>query len=390
MVAEARNLLLTRFGETLRAFRQASNDPDRLNRRLTQERLGQLIGQELGDFGFSGAAISYWERGESRISPEDRTVLIALIKVLHRCSGLQTLADANQLLAAGNYSPLQRENAEEIFGEIQGESSIEQPGPEQKTSKSLGSFPLADLLSISENELRALFAKAEEGPSPSWPRVLAAILRKISERIFLSPKTVLWIVIWWIAWWLMAPSLRWPFEDRAMALQAVGMYVVGTLVVPLLIGMFIDTKHNEYWKAQGLAHSRLLRLYTYQGAGIGFNLGYFFVLPLVLVRYYLGLGSSHWPVLIAVTLGLILANMSARVVPHNLWLAYHRLRFGDGAIFFGVAFVGPLWGLFFLEYYTVLLEPFWGGMVILAALLLFIMIPIKQSKKRIDMEQVQP
>ena len=162
------------------------------------------------------------------------------------------------------------------------------------------------------------------------------------------------------------------------------MYVVGTLVVPLLIGMLIDTKKNEYWQAQGLVHSRLLRLYTYQGAAIGFNLGYFFVLPMVLIRHYLNLGGSHWLAVIAVTLGLILGNMGARVVPHNLWLAYHRLLLKDGAIFFVVAFVGPLWGLFFLEYYSVLLKPFWGGMVILAALLLVLLIPVGQSKKKVN------
>jgi hypothetical protein len=139
-----------------------------------------------------------------------------------------------------------------------------------------------------------------------------------------------------------------------------------------------------------LAGSRLLRLYTYQGAGIGFNLGYFFVLPLVFIRHYFDLGHSNWPAVTAVTLGLILANMGARIVPHNLWLVYNRLQFRDGAIFFVVAFLGPLWGLFFLEYYPVLLTPFWGGIVILVALLLFIMIPVGKSRKRTDTEQAQP
>jgi transcriptional regulator with XRE-family HTH domain len=56
---------VTTFGNTLRSFRQTSNDPERLNKRLTQERLGELIGHEMGDLGFSGAAISDWERGEN-------------------------------------------------------------------------------------------------------------------------------------------------------------------------------------------------------------------------------------------------------------------------------------------------------------------------------------
>lgn len=106
---------MTQFGELLRKFRQASNDPDRLNRRLSQERLGDLIGHEMGDYGYSGAAISDWERGESKINAEDRKVLIALIKVLHTCGGLKTLDEASQFLEAGNYRTLNPNELELLF-----------------------------------------------------------------------------------------------------------------------------------------------------------------------------------------------------------------------------------------------------------------------------------
>ena len=377
------------FGEILRAYRQASNDPHRFNRRLTQERLGELIGEEMGDLGVSGAAISYWESGESKINAQDRSVLLALIKVLHRCGGLKTLVEANYLLRAGNYSELDREESENIFGEITDESNVEQPISKQNSSKWFFSSLVETIFAISESELREAFAKAEEGPFPSWPRKLAVLLRKGSERWSLSVSSVFWMVIWACAWWLIPPSLRWPFADRSVALQAIGMYVVGTLIIPLLIGLLINTKNNEYWKQQKLTNSILLRLYTYQGAAIGFNLGYFFIFPFILVRYYLGLGSSIWLEILAVTLGLILGNMGARVIPHNFWLAYHRLSFKDGVIFFVVAFVGPLWGIFFLEYYSLLLTPVWGSAIFLAALLLFLKSTIQQAKKA-DMKQAQP
>ena len=375
---------MTKFGETLRTFRQAGNDPDRHKRRLSQERLGVLIGHEMEDRGFSGAAVSDWERGESKISAEDRNVLIALIKVLYKCNGLQTLDEANQLLEAGNYRALNVKEAQEIFGETPDESSVEGPIPETKISKSLVSSLLKDLFSISGEELNAIFAKAKEGPSPSWPRVLAAFMRKAADRFSISLTTVLWIWVWWFAWWLIAPSLRWPFADRNAALLAIGMYVAGTLIIPLLIGLLINTKDNEYWGQQGLANSVLLRLYTYQGAGIGFNLGYFFILPLVLARYYLQLESSIWLELAAATLGLILANMSARVVPHNLWLAYGRLHFADGGIFFVVALLGPMWGIFFMEYYSVLLTPFLGSIVILLAIMAVVLLGVYQARKKPD------
>jgi hypothetical protein len=377
---------VTTFGETLRTFRERTLDPVGHMRPLSQARLGVLMGHVMGDKGVRGATVSHWERGETKISAEDRKILITLVKVLHQYDGVKTPEDANQLLEAGNFRALNKHETHEIFGELPIAANAETHALDQESSKSFASFLREQFFS----SWNALLEETRKGPHPSWPRVMAALMRKTSDLISFSPKTVLWIGVWWLAWWLMAPSLRWPFADRASALQAVGMYVIGTLIVPLLMGMLIDTKHDEYWRAQDLAHSRLLRLYTYQGAGIGFNLGYFFVLPLVLIWYYLGLEPSRWLESLAITLGLILGNMSAHVVPHNLWLAYRRLLFKDGAIFFVVAFVGPLWGIFFLEYYSVLLKPFWGAMVILAALLLFIMIPFGQSKKKTDTKQAQP
>lgn len=208
-------------------------------------------------------------------------------------------------------------------------------------------------------------------------------MRQASERISVSPRIVPWIWVWLLGWWLIAPSLRWPFADRDATLVAVETYIAGTLAIPLLIGMLVDTKNNEYWKQQGLANSKLLCLYTYQGAGIGFNLGYFFVFPLVLIRYYLDFESSRWLEFTAVTLGLILGNTSARVVPHNLWLAYKRLHLADGAIFFVAALLGPLWGLFFLQYHSILLTPFVGSMIILLAFTNFMIVSMRQSN-RID------
>jgi len=379
---------MTTFGEILRMFREMTHDPDRHQRPLSQARLGELIGHIMEDRGFSGAAVSHWERGENKISAEDRKVLVGLVNALYQYGGIKTLEDANRLLEAGNYRSLNQGEAHEVFGEMSAATHAEQPIPDQKTLRSFTSVLLEKLFSLSDVELRNLLDEAERGPLPSWPRVLAALMRRTSELISFSPKTVLWIGVWGIAWWLIAPSLRWPFATRGLALQAIGMYMAGTLVIPLLIGVLIDTTHNEYWEAQSLARSSLLRLYTYQGAGIGFNLGYFFILPFVLLRHYLNLKSSSWLEFMVVTLGLILGDMSARVVPHNLWLAYRRVHFTDGAIFFVVAFLGPLWGIFFLEYYSVLLTPFWGSAIILVALLLFIMMTIQQSKK-MDSKQAQ-
>ena len=347
----------------------------------------------MDDGGYTGAAISYWENGESKINPEDRNVLIALIKVLHKCGGLRTLTNANQLLEAGNYRTLDDDEKQKIFGEIADEINTELTTSKQNTStRSLFPLLLENLFSISEDGYQELITKVEEGPRPVWPRLLAAFMRKVSDNWSLSLVDINWIWVWWLASWLIMPSLRWPFENRQSSVIAIHMYIAGTLIVPLLIGLLVNTKDNEYWKQQSSANSKLVRLYTYQGAAIGFNVGYFFVLPLILTRYYLQLGSSIWLEIVAVTVGLILGNMAARVVPHNLWRAYNRLTLADGWIFFIVAFIGPIWGLFFLEYYPILLTPTSGVIIILLALTVVVIISARQARKNVsqDKQNLEP
>lgn len=359
--------MATAFGDALRAFRQSSNDPHRLDRRLSQQRLGRLIGEELEDGGFTGAAVAYWESGESKISAEDRKVLLALIKVLHKCGGLKVVNEANRFLESGNYRNLNDDEAREIF-------------PEKPTKPTI-LLLIENFFDVSEEELRTLIAKArEEGPDPWWPRLLAGLMRNVADRFSITRAAILWVWAGLIAWWLIAPSLRLPFADESEMLLAMGKYVVGSLIVPLAIGLLVNTKNNEYWNQQSGVNPLLLRLYTYQGAGIGFNLGYFFAYPFALVGYYLNLDSSVLVEIAAVGAGLVLGNMGARVVPHNLWRAYGRLKFSDGAIFFVVALMAPAWGFFFLEFYSILLAPVTGISVFLLAITIIVMGTTRKSK----------
>jgi hypothetical protein len=160
------------------------------------------------------------------------------------------------------------------------------------------------------------------------------------------------------------------------------MYAGGSLVIPLLIGALVNTKSSEYWRNQSGVSSFLLRLYTYQGAGVGFNVGYFLILPLSLARHYLGFEPAIWIEILAATVSVILGNMGAHVVPHNLWRAFDRLTFKDGGIFFVVALMGPLWAFFFLEFYSTLLHPALGVVVILLALSGVVLFARKRSQKQ--------
>lgn len=382
---------MSEFGNLLRNFRESCRDPLLPARKLSQVRLGELLGEELGTLGYSGAAVSDWERGKGKIHADERNVLICLIKVLYKHGGLRSLAEANELLGAGNYRAFNFNEIKIVFPE--GILDVPPQGPSSSTEKVESRQGIMDTVgeffSKASQEIQTIIMKAKEGPSPDWPRVLAAFMRKAADRWSISITTIFWIAVWFMTWWLIAPSLRWPFADRDASRSAIGMYIAGTLIIPLLIGLLVDTKNNEYWKQQRFVNQVLLRLYTYQGAGIGFNLGYFFVLPFVLVRYYLYLEPSIWLELAAVTLALTLGNMSARVVPHNLWVAYGRLRFADGAIFFVVALLGPLWGLFFLEFYPVLLTPVLGIIMILMALAMVVIVMLYQSKKSLQAKNVE-
>jgi hypothetical protein len=102
------------FGQLLRIYRRRCSDPIR-GGLLTQERLGELIGDEIGGTGFSGAAVSDWERDKSKISADDRLVLVALATVLKQCGGLKTQVEADEMLRVGNYRALDAEERKRAF-----------------------------------------------------------------------------------------------------------------------------------------------------------------------------------------------------------------------------------------------------------------------------------
>ena len=126
----------------LRVYRRQSRDPMR-GGLLTQARLGELIGDELGDAGYTGAAVSDWEREKSRISAADRTVLVAIIGVLQRCGGLTTPAEADDLLAAGDYRTLNETETEQLFGLQHAGSSQPEPSPADPVATAQEAPPLA-------------------------------------------------------------------------------------------------------------------------------------------------------------------------------------------------------------------------------------------------------
>ena len=112
---------MTQFGVLLRFYRRQCRDPLR-GGMLTQERLGELLGTALGHNGYSGAAVSDWERNKSKIDEDDRPVLVGLISVLVAGKGLRTVSQANELLHVGNYRALDSTERAAIFPEVAAEA----------------------------------------------------------------------------------------------------------------------------------------------------------------------------------------------------------------------------------------------------------------------------
>ena len=361
---------MTEFGEQLRRFRHRCTDSKSPHGKLTQEKFGELVGAELGIHSYTGAAVSDWERGKSKIHADDRPLLMALIKVLHDCGGIRTIEEANELLNAGNYRNLDPGEERKVSSAATSHIDAEQPSLEQKTSKSLASSFLGTLFSIPEDELQTLIAQAEKGPSPSWPRVIVSLIRRYSDRlsVFQILKFVLWIWVWLLTWALITPSLRWPFSSRENALFAIGEYIAGSLIIPALIGTLTNTNDNEFWREQQDVSTLNLRLYTHQGASVGFHVGYFVIFMIGLLLYNAGWPSVTWGEFVVAAILVALGYASARLVPYNLFAAFKRLSLRDGWIFFIFLLIGPSWGSFFSETYDILLTRSLGIFIVLSSL----------------------
>ena len=337
---------------------------------LTQERLGELLGEVLGDHGYTGQAVSEWERGKSKIQADNRRVLISLLKVLHNCKGVQSLAEANALLTAGYYRQLNDDEQHQVFpGEPIHASELAEPVTSHEKGRTAEALPEGFNHQFKE-KLRTLMSKAAEGPPPKWPRMLVALIRWPLDRLtsVRTAQTLFWVWTWLITWLMISPSLHWPFFDREQAWVAIVCYAGGTLISPLLIGCLTSTRDNAFWQRHNLATTTAIRLYTYQGAFIGFHLGYMLIFATSLGGYLMGIGRAAWLEPLAATLPVGFGYAGARLVPDNLWRAYGRLHLSDGWIFFIFLFFGPLWGLFYYAYYPWLLTPITATIIWLSAI----------------------
>ena len=163
---------MTDFGTLLRISRKRCLDPDNPGRNLSQERFGELVGRELGILGsFSGAAVSDWERGKSRVRADDRLVLISILIVLCKHGGILTIDGANELLEVGNYRALNPDEIEKVFPEMR--EAIDAHAQQESAQNFIPPTPEKFLFIFGE-KLKTSLLKAREGPEPrpgrGWSR----------------------------------------------------------------------------------------------------------------------------------------------------------------------------------------------------------------------------
>ncbi len=329
------------FGKALRYYRNQSTDPER-GGKLTQERLAELL-EKKGLF-YTGAAISDWERGKTRISIDDRLVLLALIQVFNTCGGIRP-DEANDLLETGNYRALSISERDQIFADQQVHPLPVIPG------KEWSQWLLDGMSYILRN----------------WEA--ADVVR-----------AVFWVVLWYALWKSISPLMNWPLHDMAATRIAGVLAAGGSFLTPILVGVLTQTRMIPFWVSQGCASDPRLRCLTYIGAGTGFLVAYLFSFGVVIFLYNLNVELPSSAVAgVAAFFCLLLSAATARRVPVNHFRAYKSLHLRPALILTSFFFIGPLWSVYLISFSSVLLSPPVGAFFILVMIALVAAANIKRK-----------
>jgi hypothetical protein len=231
--------------------------------------------------------VSEWERGKSQINKDYRRVLVALIKVLYQSGGLKSTTEADTLLLSGNYRPLDEDEKMSIF-----------PNDAPKRVPAGGAYWAATLISAEQwvsraGDLLRRQVDEHEPDSSSRSHFLGMLDIFFSQWSFeRTLKLLAWLGLWVAEQRILFPMLYWPFADQAQAWKVMVWYIGGSFALPALVAVLTDTDKDTFWRQQSLAGRPILRLYTYVGAFMGFNIGYLMVFAVTLIGYYLGIAAA--------------------------------------------------------------------------------------------------
>lgn len=361
---------MPRFGELLRLYRRECRDPER-GGGLTQERLAELLSLECGEE-YTHQAVSEWERGKSRPPLPKRAMLLALVKVLHRCGGLPSPTEADTLLLAGEYGPLAEAERRAVDARWADPVHVPEPLPNGETRLIL------QLLTEPLDQLREVLQSwRAQAADDHWTGVALTTMRRATRGASFTQthQALWWLVLWLLTWAWMWPALRWPFASSEALIEALGWYVVGGLVLPLLIAWRTRAHEGAFWRSpQPEVQHEAVSVFTHQGAAVGFHVAYLLIVCVALAGFHFGVGRlPGWGEGAAAIFPVGLGYAAARQIPFNLWRAYKRLRLERGSLIplWAFVLVAPAWAVFFVFYHAWLLHPLVGPSLLIVSLLLF-------------------
>lgn len=163
---------MSEFGDLIKQYRLNSVDPDK-NGPLTQIKLGELIGDYLDIQGPTGGTISNWENGKTRLSHDDRDLLMALIVTFRQHSSLYTIAEANRFLTLGGYFPLNED-----------ETAVFKATPRLIYPKTvIGSSPATDLTRLQSYLPGYLYQTIEPFSLDRWDETFLGHLKQLLRTV---------------------------------------------------------------------------------------------------------------------------------------------------------------------------------------------------------------
>ncbi len=316
---------LTTFGTLLRSFRNKCNDP-LTGRRLTQERLGALIGEAVGTH-YSAQAVSDWERNRSQINKDHRQVLIALIQILRDLGGIRSIDEAERLLAAGNYRGLDREELYQTFGV-------------EKTEKAA--------------EIRKRYWHLQFDTLYNWKNNLT-----LASGI----KLIVWLMCWATTYLGIRPILDFSIREQANLVTPAVIWSLTLWVLPFVVAWCAPPKLKA---PEGCPASTAPYWLRTVGASLGFCLGAMSVLALALISYNLYLYPwpepisfliSLWPVMLGGEGGNLIYWRQSK---QNGWKILRK-----DIVFFLVLLIPPLLGAGFYLLHQIILTRVFGPLLLI-------------------------
>lgn len=259
------------FGTQLKQFRLQSHDPQ-TGRYLTQEKLGALIGEKLGN-GYSAQAVSDWERDQSQIHKDHRRVLIILIRILHEHGGIATPEEADRLLAVGNYRSLNPQEWAKVFNNLPG------------TKRS----PTHPIHQIMPDKFAAWKASMKTLTFQDMIRCVVAVMVML------------------LTWFGISPMMTLAFQDRAGVLRAAFLFALTGITSPLMLSLIGREYNNDPPETGKPINSLLLRC---SGCVLIFNFSSFGVFSLILACFHLNLFPLPKLLTFLISAGLILMTFS--------------------------------------------------------------------------------